>query len=249
MGPHLPVRDAGVAEACKSLSSLRLARRSSDPARLLLCDRLLEKVSAWAGVGDRAYFLKEYLCPSWSYRRLRDEIVDVGWAAQHVRHERGDQSDERWSEILPNANAMKWTINRQALLRNLPWLIEQLPEGSKQRQQAQRLQGRTITGRAALAWLREFDRRFEVVETRARRIRNAVAHGGPIVEGTMAAVVAFMDELTANALARSVEGRLGGHDLIDHFLALRADLLQLRYRLSENHLPSDALFWGEGRDL
>ena len=38
LGPHLPVRDQRVGEACKLLSALRQARRSSDAARILLCD-------------------------------------------------------------------------------------------------------------------------------------------------------------------------------------------------------------------
>ena len=177
LGPHLPVRDQRVGEACKLLSALRQARRSSDAARILLCDRLVEQVAGWAGVADRAYFLQDHLRPAWSYRRIRSEIADVGWAAQYAFSEQNHGTDGPWSAIFPDNGAMKVTMNFQALLDHLPWVIDQLPEGSERRH-AERLRSRTSTGSATLS-LHESDRRFDVIDSRARRTRNALAHGGP----------------------------------------------------------------------
>ena len=54
-------------------------------------------------------------------------------------------------------------MNFQALLDHLPWVIDQLPEGSERRH-AERLRSRTSTGSATLS-LHESDRRFDVIDS------------------------------------------------------------------------------------
>lgn len=249
LGPHLPVRDPGVAEACTLLSWLRQARVASDPARLLLCDRVLEQVSGWAGVADRAYFLDEHMRLGWSYRRVRSELAGVAWDVQHALHDSSPSNDATWLEIYPDAGLLRGRVNLQAFLCHLPSLVAQLPQGSRELRRAQRLLDRTRTGGATIGWLRELDQRFNALEARARRTRNALVHGGPISQETVAAVVDFADELAANALNVSVQGRLAGHDLVDHFLDRRADLLRSRRLLDNNQPSNEALFWDESGGL
>jgi hypothetical protein len=185
----------------------------------------------------------------WSYRRVRSELGGIAWDVQHALHSLSRSNDATWLEIYPDANLLRGTVNFQAFLHHLPSLVAQLPHDSSELPRAQRLLDRTCTGRATLGWLRELDQRFNAVEARARRTRNALVHGGPISQETVVAVVDFVDELAANALNVSVQGRLGGHDLVDHFIGWRADLLRSRRLLEENQPSSQALFWDESGGL
>jgi hypothetical protein len=243
LGPKLPVRNPAIADTCTLLSWLRQARRAPAAARLLLCDRVIEQVSGWAGIDDRNYFIREHLGPGWAYTRMRREIANVGWAARAALGREGGHGESAWQEIFSYQASYRGTLNLQALLQRLPWILDQLKSGTDEYERVRRLRDRCVNGGAAAAWWRELEKRFTVLDTRARRTRNALMHGGPLIDDTVEAVVDFADEVAADALNVSLEGRIEDRDLIDHFLASRATLVRSKQRLVVGEKPSTALFW------
>jgi hypothetical protein len=83
---------------------------------------------------------------------------------------------------------------------------------------------------------------FSKLEARARRVRNALVHGGPAIDQASSGVLPFVEALAQSALFISVEGRLDGADLVDHFLERRARNMRYLTALRSGVSPIDALW-------
>jgi hypothetical protein len=84
---------------------------------------------------------------------------------------------------------------------------------------------------------------FQRAEDRRRRTRNALVHGGPLAEETVSAVVGFAESLAFDALGSSIEGRLEGRNLVDHFLARREAHVGMERRIAGGEGLQEALFF------
>jgi hypothetical protein len=244
LGPALPVTDSEseLAEVCTLLGWLREARQAPSPARLLLCDRVIEQVCGWAGIDDVTYFVRQHLGPAWAYRRMRQEFVRVGWDVEHKLNDLGITGDVL-TMVYGEHAGLKRRLNLRAFLANLSWLIEQLPTGSEEEKRAMRLRERCHNGKATAAWWRELEMSFNVMQSRARRTRNVLTHGGPLVEETVDAIVDFADAIAADALNVALQGRAARHDLVDVFLDRRVTFERSQKQLRANQPASEALFW------
>ena len=87
-------------------------------------------------------------------------------------------------------------------------------------------------------------REFSRMDARAKRVRNALVHGGPATEQAAEEIVPFVESLAEMALYTSVEGRLDEVDLVDHFLNMRASHLHVLDELKGGMSPADALWLG-----
>ena len=67
-------------------------------------------------------------------------------------------------------------------------------------------------------------------------------HGGPQAPATVESVIAFAEHIAVDALRASLEGKLLGLDLIDHFLDRRKRVADMRSRLRRGDPPGEVLF-------
>lgn len=242
LGSHLPVRDPAIAQAGTLLSWLRQARLTEAPPRLLLCDRVVEQVSGWAGFASPRQFTNEFLKLSWSYRSARRAVSDAAFAAKiDLHHSNLNSVIETFAD---DAAGFDGTINLQRFLEVADVVAKQVGDLSHACDKLRRLTAHLSSPRASLAWLSAFAEDFERLEARRRRTRNALVHGGPLPARTVDAIADFAESLAVNALGASIEGRLADRDLIDHFLERRAALENVERRLRNGEPLSQALFWG-----
>ncbi len=103
-----------------------------------------------------------------------------------------------------------------------------------------------MNGQATDGWWGEHREHATILELRRQRTRNALVHGGPEAPGSVANVIEFAESIAVNALHASLDGKLRGHDLIDHFIDhfidRRKRLAEMRARLSRGDRPEDVLF-------
>ena len=84
VGPHLPVTAREVHEALELLRWLDEARETWDPARLALCDRVVEQAAGWAGKPDGQRFALAHLAAPWAWSQVMGEIDAAGRAAVYA---------------------------------------------------------------------------------------------------------------------------------------------------------------------
>ena len=84
VGPHLPVTAREVHEALELLRWLDEARDTWNPARLALCDRVVEQAAGWAGMPDGQRFALAHLAAPWAWSQVMGEIDAAGRAAVYA---------------------------------------------------------------------------------------------------------------------------------------------------------------------
>jgi hypothetical protein len=246
LGPHLPVGDPKIAEAARLLHWLQEAQLTGAPPRLLLCDRVIEQVRGWAGVGDLRHFVQGDLRLPWVGRQLEAEIETAAWQSLEELT-RAEPSSEAAALFAIEDETHRRGIHLPRFLVHLDRVaaaINEVPhlwESSLPLRLAA-LKKQCGTPNARRRWFKELLSTFDRAEGRRRRTRNALVHGGPLTESTVESVVAFAERLAFYALGESIEGRLAGKDLVDHFLARRDDHGAMERAIADGQPLSEALF-------
>jgi hypothetical protein len=235
-GPHFPIQDERMQEAAHLLVWLRRARETWGPARLILCDRVIERVAGWAGLASPRTLIVDHLRISWAITRMRNEFAGIAWAAyttDDILSEIRDEAEReafsrareeiRWNpELRPSLGERSWSVDPRGTLKRLDWLLERVPADTPIGDRLTRLVNDTRTGQATAAWAESLMTEFSALEARSRRVRNALVHGGPASDSISERVLPFVEALAESALYVSVEGRFDGVDLVDFFLERRA---------------------------
>ena len=250
LGPHLPVSDAGIAEAARLLHWLQQAQLTAAPPRLLLCDRVLEQVRGWAGVGELRRFVYGDLRLPRVRRQMLDEITTAAWQSLEDLT-RCAAANETASLFAIGEPGRTQTIDVPRFLVHLDEIaaaVEGLPFlwNPALPLRLAGLRRRSATKRARRAWLSELIATFDRAEARRLRTRNLLIHGGPLSVATIDAVVGFAEGLAFHALGESIEGRLEDADLVDHFLARREECAGMQRAINSGQPLDKALFSSTG---
>lgn len=256
-GPHLPILDAEMREATHLLIWLRRARETWAPGRLILCDRILERVSGWAGLSSPRRLVDDHLRLPWALERMRTEMVDIAWSAfsaisdisdleREERERLREAHDEiRWDpEIGFDLGVSSWRVNPRGVAGKLGWIADRVPIDSAIYEQVETARQRLETGSAAAAWASELMHEFGTMDARARRLRNTLVHGGPAIELAAGEVLPFVESIAVAALNASIEGQFDDVDLVDAFLDRRSRAESILAELKAGADPIDAIWPG-----
>ena len=255
IAPHLPVTDSRVRIALDLLHWLVEAQQAWDPAKFLLCDRIVERVSGWADEPNPSGFARKYLALYWAREQLMSDIADATvhavYAIDRSGTERSDPNRRTAfldaigpKKLVKQEPGMRETVNLQQALLELDWLREWQRPGTEAARELDALANRVGTANAAERTLRALETEFNVMLGRARRTRNAVAHGGPITAGTLRSVGRFFEEVASDALNQALYAYMTGRDVRTHFAVRQARHEQALKALRDSRTePSKALFW------
>lgn len=257
---HFPIADSRMRQAAHLLRWLRKARETWAPGRLILCDRVIERVAAWAGVASPKLFLRDYVRLSWALAQVRHRLAGVAFNAftSFGSAERADvDSWERYrvghEEIRTDPDLglslgeKSWKVQPWGVIGKLEWLAERVPPDTLAFEEIRFLAGRTESGHALASWVDELMGEFDAMEARRRRVRNALTHGGPAGEEAAAEVLQFVESVAVSALYTSMQGRFRGTSLIDHFLERRRTDERVLAALRAGAVPAEVL-WPARRD-
>jgi hypothetical protein len=254
VAPHLLVRDERVQKALDLMEWLVEARGTWEPARMLLFDRILERVAGWADDSDPNHFARQYLMAPWALdqftTRLAEYIIKavnsidrttIGAMpdpAQRAAREKADSMG-----LVEHAPGMRVTANIPLALKQLEWLCSVQPRGSDGANAAAELVRLAGTPAAAKRSLRGLATEFERLLSRARRTRNAIAHGGPIPPATLRTVSPFYHQLANDSLNQSLHAFTTGVNLTAHLERRGEQHAKVLEDLQAEVSPNVALFF------
>jgi hypothetical protein len=253
LGRHLPVRGGQMARVAQILRWLRDARVSPPPARLALCARAIEVVSAWAGFATPDRFVAQHLARSWAWSRVRSALDDVAVQiifGEELAHAPIDAPEKKlWHQLmadpqlgLSQTDHGGYRYDHAEMVRRLDWLGEMLPAGSAASKHLQRVAHRFASPSATLAWYDALYRQAMDNESRRTRTRNAIMHGGPLADETIETVVPFAVYMASEAVDVALEAHLRDADVADFVVERGARFDAYRQRLKSKELPADVLF-------
>jgi hypothetical protein len=211
-----------------------------------LCDRVVEQVCGWAGIARPARFVTEFLRPAWIYDQVR-RLIQISY--------RQLNSDMRGQHPLtsvietdtgrpPYSVAVHLpSVNLKTVLEHLDELIEIAPDTAEAHVRLHELRQRIADQSAAKRWLAELGEAFDKRNSRLRRTRNALMHGGPLVASNIDEVAGFSTTLAYIALGTAVSLLLDDKDIIDGFLNRQQNHLRCFSQLRAGNPASEALFW------
>lgn len=255
-GRHFPIQDHRMQEAAHLLVWLRKARETWGPARLVLCDRVIERVAGWAGLSSPRRLITDHLKIQWAITAMRSECANVAWGAMNANDIFSAIGDRQRIEALQrareeirqdpdlefNLGERSWSVNPRGVLKKLDWLSARVPNGGPIAERISKLKDRTRTGSAGAAWADDLMVEFSTLEARARRVRNVLIHGGPVSDLAADEILPFVESLAESALFASVEGRLDEVALVDFFLDRRTANMEVLDALRNRIHPIDALW-------
>lgn len=251
--PHLPIAGGEMADVAELLEWLRDARRSPPSARLVLCDRAIERCAKRGGIASPRRFVESFLIPNWAYMRVRSELLTLANRVRFDSHRHyADGSPERlaYQQILEdNEIALqelpdgRYSVNTAGLIRRLDWIGARVEPGGEASRSISDLGPRLRTGKATAAWLNDICEVARGHEARRSRTRNALMHGGPVALATVEQVLPFAERMAAQALGALVDAGLDGTPFVDAVIEQTENIRRARRRLKNNERPDVALFW------
>lgn len=246
IGPHLPISDPRLQQATASLAWLSDARRSESAAKLVLSLRIVEQVARWAAGAQVAWykFAADYLRHGWSYQQLLRELTDAVLPAVY-EIDQVNREDFLWvlSDLRLEHEGLTRVVDRARCIPRIPWLLDRLPVASRARRPLAVVGRRLGSGNAAVERLDVLALEFDVLLARARRCRNAIAHGNPLEQGVLERSGDFAYWLGAQSLYDTLDGLLLEDALDRHFELLEAHHLDSLTALRAGGSPSECLFW------
>jgi hypothetical protein len=179
-----------------------------------------------------------------AFMSLNDaERGDAGVWQKYVRAHEEIQSD---AELELSLGEKSWTAVPRAVIGKLEWLGERVPPASLAKEEVNFLAARTRNGRALAAWLDELMAEFDAMESRWRRLRNTLTHGGPANEETVGEILDFVESVAVSALHSSMQARFEGTELVDFFLKRRGADERLLAALRAGADPTETIWTKQG---
>jgi hypothetical protein len=244
----LPLTDEKTREALEMTSWLTSARRNPSPARLVLAQRVLEQVAKWAG-RRHLQFVDQNLRWPWLWAQIDGEVSAVGLQAvlRMPGHDGTTASAEDRNRFLEFNRAIvrshgSWPrADPDAVLAYIDDLVAAHRGGGDTLIYLEDLQRRLASGAETLAWMDQLSDGFDRLRARAKRTRNAVVHGGPLLGPVAGSVTDFQDWLASQALRWALEARLTDQDVRNYIDARTERYLAAQAQLKQDTSVSQAL--------
>jgi hypothetical protein len=247
LGAHLPVRTSELRTAGLLLVWLRQASASSNPAKVVLCDRVVEQVCGWAGIARMSTFVADYLKPAWINTQLRNRILGSLWQLWNVKAVRESALANKIQEpiaVRPPHAPPNYTagMNLKVALEHLDQLLA-LAGTAKSAEGMTQIRDLSGDKQSMRQWLTDLGNEFESRNAVLRRTRNALVHGGPLSMPTVDYVSDFSMTLAYHALGPAIGLMLRDKDLVDGFLDHQIAFQRSMTRMRDGVPLRIALFW------
>jgi hypothetical protein len=182
-------------------------------ASLLLDIRILELIAKRVGTTWPEY-AKSYMRISWVRQSMFDDLREAFYEALHSAERLSSQEQRQKVETYRTA-IVSWkgegfTIDLRGCVDALPDLAGIFPVHSRLGRRLQSLSKRLKSPSTVRVWRDELTDEWSLLVDRLQRVRNALAHGGPIQDQGVESVHRFGQRLAAWALSVALEGILEG---------------------------------------
>jgi hypothetical protein len=215
---HLPVTDRKLAEVIQAVRWWQQARRQPPLTAVLLHVRVLELLSQRVGGYEYWHEYTDQHLQSWWVRwsmvcQLADGVSTClarsGSVPDATDRAQLEQIERDMTAHLPGGRSRR---EYSKAIEALPALARIFPPqenlGRRLRDLAERLDIRNLPG-----WRDDLTRDWQRTLARLIRLRNSLAHGGPIEDDSAETVRLFVQELADQALSVALEGTLNGQGI------------------------------------
>ena len=208
---RLPITDAEFSEVVNAVHWWEQARKQPPLAAVLLQVRVLELLSQRTDVTPWYRYVDEFLRARWirnlMIQRLHGTISVCLSRAQLLANQTDRDSlrdlDRRISKYHPGGSALDLREGFNALFDLLRIFDPHDNTGRRVRDDASRFSLSSLP-----AWLADMESEWELMLGRLRRVRNALAHGGPADDESAETVRMFAEQLAQLSLAVALQGLL-----------------------------------------
>ena len=216
---HLPITDADLSEIIDAVHWWQQARRQPPLAAVLLHVRVLELIAQRTNADPWHQYLETFHRANWLRRTMVRAVGDVVDDCLWNYEKAAAPEDRVWLRELSLA-VTTWrpgsgrSLDLKSALVSLPELVRIFPVhdglGRRLRSVATRLESID----AFVRWHDDLAGQWPLVLKRLQRIRNALAHGGPIQDSAVATVHQFAMQLAGWSLSVALEGVLEGDGVV-----------------------------------
>jgi hypothetical protein len=210
---HLLITNPDLTEVVQGVRWWQQARSPTPLASLLLDVRILELIAKRVGTTWPEY-VKSYMRISWVrqsiYDDLREALYEALHSAERLSSQEQQQKVETYRTAIVSWKGEGFTIDLRRCVDALPDLASIFPVHSRLGRRLQSLSKRLESPSTVRAWRDELTDEWSLLADRLQRVRNALAHGGPIQDQGVESVHRFGQRLAAWALSVALEGILEG---------------------------------------
>lgn len=214
--------------------------------------RVIDVLTAEEDRVDTAYdLLTDTFAIQWARRLINDTIFRAteGIARDGTLRHAGDFTDleELGRRLWRNDDSRPSgiIIDRKAALTSMDDLYPRLPEYHVPSRQLRTVHARVQTVDSLSAWVGDLISEFGQKVAQARRIRNSLAHGGPVSPDTVAIVAPFVRQMAATVVNTALWGAIEGQTTDEAFARVRTTTTEWRNEMSFAPSVSEALWPGE----
>jgi hypothetical protein len=243
---HLPITDADLSEIIQAVRWWQQARRQPPLAAVLLHVRVLELIAQRANAKPWHQYLETFHRASWlrhAMVRVVGEVVDdcLGNYEKAAAPE-----DQAWLRELTLA-VTTWrpgsgrSLDLRSALESLPELVRIFPLHDGLGRRVRSVARRLGSIDAVVQWHDDLAGEWPLVLKRLQRIRNALAHGGPIQDSAVATVHPFAMQVAGWSLSVALEGALEGGGVVAAHQRYRLEADRWESTLSSASDPVEAL--------
>lgn len=185
----------------------------------------------WLSACDR------YLSFSVALGGIQDQIWDAGYYGVQRASRRNIGTQIPLQDILSRSSRGGVTVHLNEVLRLAAVLQPHTDEGSMESRMLLEVNRRTRDAKAALQWLDSEIESFQRRLARAKRQRNAIAHGARPTPGLVESIEPFLDELARRLIAMLRHCAVANIDLVTHLEQARLAALKRRNLLATGGPP------------
>jgi hypothetical protein len=213
MHAHLPIANPELFEVIKAIRWWEQARRQAPLAAVMLHVRVLELLSQRAGTPPWQKYVNEYQRGWWVRETIIRQIAEVIDDALLNAHKIANAADrERLEELGGNMTAYHpggYTRNLRQGFKTLPYVARIFTPNDNIGRRAQDLVAQ-LTVATLPARCAGLEAEWKLNLDRLQRLRNSLAHGGPIEDESAETVQVFVAQLAHWCLTDALQGLLDG---------------------------------------
>lgn len=194
--------------------------KNSDPmSRIVLDVRVIETISGWIGQDHWRQYLDDYHRLSWIRTRIGASIANVGqdatspWWGINVEHRRQLRAINR--RFTEDKGYGQVETDIKVVLMSLDEILALLPSGTRIERDVVTLRFNVSSVDNLRKWCATLSRQWELTLCRAQRIRNALAHGGPVNDAAATSVSQFVRTLSGWSMWVTLEATMASEGLLN----------------------------------
>jgi hypothetical protein len=218
LAPLLPISDVNLREILEAVSAWHEANLQSPLSAIILHVRVIELITSRVTHGSWYQYLDDYLSASWIHECIHEELFKfinhaahktINNAANNIHQEQASLRASIFTHVATHRQLVDMKMGFDAL----PFFVSIYENHEQHSREIRDLSKRLASPKDLAHWRDDLKEQWSLSRPRLQRIRNSLAHGGPIDPSGVETVHDFVKSLAGMSLAISLESILEGKNI------------------------------------